>query len=50
METATELPEPLDRSFDSKDSKEEDPHYADESDGEPPSDQPGDLLTVIKKR
>ena len=49
METATDLPE-QDRSFDSKDSKDEDPHYADESDGEPPSDQPGDLLTIIKKR
>ena len=38
METLTEFKE-LDRSFDSQDSKEdEDKHYADESDGEPPTD------------
>jgi len=38
-------------SFDSLDSNQVDmQHYADESDGEPPTDQIGDTITVIKKR
>lgn len=41
----------LERSFDSVGSKEDnDPHYNFESDGEPPTDQEGDFLQIIKKR
>ncbi len=41
----------LERSFESADSDEkDDPHYNFESDGEPPTDQAGDLLQVVKKR
>ena len=41
----------FERSFDSLDSNQDDmQHYADESDGEPPTDQIGDTITVIKKR
>ena len=39
-----------DRSFESVGSKEDDePHYNYESDGEPPTDQAGDFLQIVKK-
>jgi hypothetical protein len=39
------------KSYESLGSKDEEPvHYNYDSDGEPPSDQPGDQLTVIPKR
>ncbi len=41
----------LDRSFESVGSNvNDDPHYNFESDGEPPTDQPGDFLQIVKKR
>ena len=50
MEIATEVTE-QDRSFDSLESNEKEAnHYNDESDNEPPTDQIGDLITIIKKR
>ncbi len=40
-----------DRSFESVGSKEDDePHYNYESDGEPPTDQVGYFLQIVKKR
>ena len=40
-----------DRSFESVGSKDDDePHYNYESDGEPPTDQVGDFLQIVKKR
>jgi hypothetical protein len=50
MEFTTEINE-LDRSFDSLESQDKEAnHYNDESDNEPPTDQVGDTITVIKKR
>jgi hypothetical protein len=40
-----------DRSFESVGTKDDDePHYNYESDGEPPTDQVGDFLQIVKKR
>lgn len=40
----------LDKSYDSMGSEEKDAlHYEFESDNEPPKDEPGDIITVIKK-
>ena len=42
--------QPLDQSYDSMESNEKDPvHYEIDSDNEPPHDEVGDLLTVVKK-
>ena len=42
---------PLDRSYESMGSHEEEPlHYNIDSDNEPPHDEIGDKLTVIKKQ
>ena len=43
--------EALNKSYDSMPSDEkEEPHYNIESDGEPPTDEPGDKVTIITKR
>ncbi len=42
--------QPLDKSYDSMESNEKDPiHYNFDSDNEPPHDEVGDFLTVVKK-
>ena len=42
---------PLDKSYESMGSQDvEEPHYNFDSDGEPPTDEIGDKLTVIHKR
>ena len=41
---------PLDKSYDSMASEEADPiHYEIDSDNEPPKDEIGDIITVVKK-
>jgi hypothetical protein len=41
---------PLDKSYDSMGSNEQDPiHYEIDSDNEPPKDEVGDMITVVKK-
>jgi hypothetical protein len=41
---------PLDKSYDSMASEEKDPiHYEIDSDNEPPKDEVGDMITVVKK-
>ena len=51
MQSSGEVTRELERSFESVDSNEkDDPHYNFESDGEPPTDQEGDFIQIIKKR
>ena len=51
LATTIEEPSALNKSYDSMGSQEvEEPHYNFDSDGEPPTDDIGDKLTVIHKR
>lgn len=51
LATTNEEPSALNKSYDSMGSQEvEEPHYNFDSDGEPPTDDIGDKLTVIHKR
>jgi len=51
QENTAKPPVDLNKSYESMASNEvEAPHYNYDSDGEPPTDQVGDQLTIIKKR
>ena len=50
-ETEASSQNPLDKSYESMGSQDvEEPHYNFDSDGEPPTDEVGDKLTIVHKR